>query len=72
MFSQLNMVSGTISASALTGTPIVVGTLKTDNSAKSNLLDLIIGAMAGIAAAAIAITVLRFAMENRKRKSAGF
>jgi hypothetical protein len=36
------------------------------------LLDLIIGASAGIAAAAIAITVLRFAMENRKRKSAGF
>jgi YVTN family beta-propeller protein len=72
MFSQLNMVSGTISASALTGTPIVVGILKTDNSAKSNLLDLIIGAMAGIAAAAIAITVLRFAMENRKRKTAGF
>jgi YVTN family beta-propeller protein len=70
-FSQPNMVSGTIPATALTGTSIVVGTLKTDNSAKPNSLDLIIGASAGMATAAIAITVLRFVIENKRRKSAG-
>ena len=59
-FTVPNTVLGTIPASALTGTPIVVGVIQPSTSSYSNLLGIVYGLLGGVAIAAIIVVALMF------------
>jgi len=67
-FTYPGTVSVTIPASALAGTPIVVGTPKLNTTSKLNLLEVIYGVVAGFAITATIVAVLMFTVRGKKNK----
>jgi hypothetical protein len=68
-FAAPDTVTGTFPASALSGTPIVVGTAKTVTSFRLSLLELIYGFAIGLTIAIFTIGALMFMLKAKKRKA---
>ncbi len=68
-FAAPDTVTCTIPASALTGTPIAVGTPKTGATANSDTQEIIVGVAAGLAIAAGTIAAIRFTTRAKKNKN---
>ena len=67
-FNPPNVVSCTVPASVLTGTPFAVGTKLSTNS-KSSFTEIIYGLVAGLAISAIVIVALLFTMRGKESKT---
>jgi hypothetical protein len=66
-FTAPDTVSGTVPASALTGTPIVVGTSKQNSTSWTSMIEVTFALIAGLIIAAVAIAQLMLIAKNRKR-----
>ena len=65
-FTAPDTVSGTVPATALTGTPIVVGTSKQNSTSMMRMIEVIFALIAGLIIAAVAVAQLMWISKNRK------